>query len=215
MALYLDRASGTYEYCVYSSRNSTSAIALPRSFSSPTRAPSMKLSLLAGATQWRHGHRRGSPRGWDLIFSIPARRNFADHRAPLCQRAARGPLSNNFSPETVGVRAACRVSVLSGGHVSFGHHSNLSAAWTLASAQRTKNSAVNFAYRIRAPRNSITEHSVALVTGGAVLGFDDQVHIDLDRPHTVLSPHEARQFAAELNRIADVIDRLPDRERGE
>jgi hypothetical protein len=89
------------------------------------------------------------------------------------------------------------------------------AAWTLASAQRTENSAVNFAYRIRAPRNNIAEHSVALVTGGAVLGFDDQVHIDLDRPHTVLSPDEARQFAAELKRIADVIDPLPDRERGE
>jgi hypothetical protein len=35
------------------------------------------------------------------------------------------------------------------------------------------------------------------------------------RPHTVLSPEEARQFAAELKRIADVIDLLPDRERGE
>jgi hypothetical protein len=34
-------------------------------------------------------------------------------------------------------------------------------------------------------------------------------------PHTVLSPDEARQFAAELKRIADVIDLLPDRKRGE
>jgi hypothetical protein len=34
-------------------------------------------------------------------------------------------------------------------------------------------------------------------------------------PRTVLSPDEARQFAAELKRIADVIDLLPDRERGE
>jgi hypothetical protein len=33
--------------------------------------------------------------------------------------------------------------------------------------------------------------------------------------YTVLSPDEARQFAAELKRIADVIDLLPDRERGE
>jgi hypothetical protein len=48
--------------------------------------------------------------------------------------------------------------------------------------------------------------SVALVTGGAVLGIDDRVHIDLNRSHTVLSPNDARQFAAELKRIADVID---------
>jgi hypothetical protein len=34
------------------------------------------------------------------------------------------------------------------------------------------------------------------------------VHIDLDRSHTVLSPDEARQFANELKRIADVIDPL-------
>jgi hypothetical protein len=45
--------------------------------------------------------------------------------------------------------------------------------------------------------------------------FDDQVHIDLDRAHTVLSPDEARRFAAELKRIADVIDPFPGRERGE
>jgi hypothetical protein len=50
------------------------------------------------------------------------------------------------------------------------------------------------------------EPCVALVTGGAVLGFDDQVHIDLDCAHTVLSPAEARYFAAELKRIADAID---------
>ena len=50
--------------------------------------------------------------------------------------------------------------------------------------------------------------SVALVTGGAVLGIDDRVHIDLNRSHTVLSPNDARQFAAELKRIADVIDPL-------
>ena len=42
------------------------------------------------------------------------------------------------------------------------------------------------------------EPCVALVTGGAVLGFDDRVYIDLDRAHTVLSLDEARQFAAEL-----------------
>jgi hypothetical protein len=47
---------------------------------------------------------------------------------------------------------------------------------------------------------------VALITGGAVLGFDHRVHIDLDRSHTVLSPNDARQFAAEIKRIADVID---------
>jgi hypothetical protein len=50
------------------------------------------------------------------------------------------------------------------------------------------------------------EVSVALVTGGAILGFDDRVHIDLNRAHTVLSPDEARRFAAELKRIADAID---------
>jgi hypothetical protein len=59
------------------------------------------------------------------------------------------------------------------------------------------------------------EPCVALVTGGAVLGFDDRVHIDLDRAHTVLSLDEARQFAAELNRIADAIDPFSSRERGE
>jgi hypothetical protein len=60
-----------------------------------------------------------------------------------------------------------------------------------------------------------SEPSVALVTGGAVLGFDDQVHIDLNRAHTVLSPDEARRFAAELKRIADIIDPFSGRERGE
>jgi len=52
------------------------------------------------------------------------------------------------------------------------------------------------------------ESSVSLVAGGAVLAVDDQVHIDLGRSHTVLSPNEARQFAAELKRIADMIDPL-------
>lgn len=59
------------------------------------------------------------------------------------------------------------------------------------------------------------EPCVALVTGSAVLGFDDRVHIDLDRAHTVLSLDEARQFAAELKRIADAIDPFSSRERGE
>jgi hypothetical protein len=61
--------------------------------------------------------------------------------------------------------------------------------------------------------NDLThDHCVALVTGGAVLGFDDRVHIDLDRSHTVLSPDDARQFAAELKRVADLIDPLPQKE---
>jgi hypothetical protein len=59
------------------------------------------------------------------------------------------------------------------------------------------------------------EPCVAVVAGGAVLGFDDQVHVDLDRAHTVLSPDEARRFAFELKRIAEMIDPLPDGERGE
>jgi hypothetical protein len=59
------------------------------------------------------------------------------------------------------------------------------------------------------------EPSVALVTGGAVIGFDNRVHIDLDRSHTVLSPDEARQFAAKLKRIAAAIDPFPGRKRGE
>jgi hypothetical protein len=50
------------------------------------------------------------------------------------------------------------------------------------------------------------EPSVALVTGGAILGFDGQVHIDLDCAHTVLSPDEARHFAAKLKRIAIAMD---------
>jgi hypothetical protein len=63
-----------------------------------------------------------------------------------------------------------------------------------------------FAYLLAAPRNIIEDHCVALVTGGAILGFDDRVHIDLDCAHTALSPDDARQFADELKRIANVID---------
>jgi hypothetical protein len=48
----------------------------------------------------------------------------------------------------------------------------------------------HFAYRIIAPRKSISDHCVALVTGDAILGFDGHVHIDLDRSHTVLSPKQ-------------------------
>jgi len=59
------------------------------------------------------------------------------------------------------------------------------------------------------------EPSVALVTGGAVIGFDGQVHIDLDHAHTVLSADEARQFAAKLKRIAAAIDSFSGRKRGE
>jgi hypothetical protein len=59
------------------------------------------------------------------------------------------------------------------------------------------------------------ECSVALVTGGAILGFDDRVHIDLDFAHKVLTPDEARQFADELKRIADAIDPSSGRGRGE
>jgi hypothetical protein len=65
-----------------------------------------------------------------------------------------------------------------------------------------------FTCLITAPQNNTVDHCVALVIGGAILGFDDLVHIDLDRSHTVLSPNDARQFAAELKRIADVIDPL-------
>jgi hypothetical protein len=61
----------------------------------------------------------------------------------------------------------------------------------------------------KTPSDLKPEANVALVTGGALLGFDDQVHIDLNRTHTVLSPDEARQFAAALKRIADAIDPLP------
>jgi hypothetical protein len=100
-------------------------------------------------------------------------------------------------------------------HVSFGVPGTLLGAWTDVSVQRTAYSAMNFAYRIIAPRKSIAEYSVALVAGGAVLGFDDQVHIDLDCAHKVLTPDEARQFSAELKRIADAIDPLPGQERGE
>jgi hypothetical protein len=100
-------------------------------------------------------------------------------------------------------------------HVSFGVPGTLLCAWTDVSVRCTVYSVENFVYRIIAPRKSIAEYSVALVAGGAVLGFDDQVHIDLDRSHTVLSPDDARQFSAELKRIADVIDSLPGRKRGE
>jgi hypothetical protein len=51
-----------------------------------------------------------------------------------------------------------------------------------------------------------SEPNVALVRGGAILGFDNEVHIDLDRAHTVLSPDEARRFAIRLETIAATIE---------
>jgi hypothetical protein len=90
--------------------------------------------------------------------------------------------------------------------VSFELRSTLLAAWALIA---------NFGYRVRLLRRSVANPVVMLVPGGAVLGFDDQVHIDLDRSHTVLSPSDARHFAAGLNRIADAVDHLPGRERRE
>ena len=83
------------------------------------------------------------------------------------------------------------------------YRSALLAAWALIA---------NFGYRARLPRSSITKPIVMLVPGGAVLGFDDLVHIDLDRSHTVLSPSDVRRFAAELKRIADAVDLLAGRE---
>jgi hypothetical protein len=72
-----------------------------------------------------------------------------------------------------------------------------------------------FTYLITAQHNNTADHCVALVIGGAILGFDDLVHIDLDRSHTVLSPDEARQFSAELKRIADEIEPFSAGEGGE
>ena len=92
-------------------------------------------------------------------------------------------------------------------HVSFGDPDTQLGVRTHLSVQQTEYSIVKFDCRI-APRKSPAEYSVALVAGGAVLGFDHQVHIDLDRAHTVLSPNDARLFAAELKKIADVIDPL-------
>ena len=83
------------------------------------------------------------------------------------------------------------------------------------STQRNEYSAMNILYHIVAAHNKIAKYSVTLVAGGALLGFDDQVHIDLDRSHTVLSPDEARQFSAELKRIADEIEPFPDAEHAE
>ncbi len=83
------------------------------------------------------------------------------------------------------------------------------------STQLNEYSAMNILYHIIAAHNRIAKYSVTLVAGGAVLGFDDQVHIDLDRSHTVLSPDEARQFSAELKRIADEIETFSDEEGGE
>jgi hypothetical protein len=83
--------------------------------------------------------------------------------------------------------------------VSFELRSSLLAAWALIA---------NFGYRAKLPRRSVAKPIVMLVPGGAVLGIDDLVHIDLDRSHTVLSPSDARHFAAELKRIADAVDLL-------
>ena len=83
-ALYLDRASGTYEYRVHSSRDVDERYgSTPVYFDANTGAFN-EIESAGGATYWRHGHRRGNPWDWDLIFSNPARRNFADHRAPVC-----------------------------------------------------------------------------------------------------------------------------------
>ena len=81
-------------------------------------------------------------------------------------------------------------------------------------AQRRGCSVIPFNNPI-ASRKGYADQCVALVSGGAVLGFDDEVHIDLDRSHIVLSPDEARQFSDELKRIADTIDPLPGHEHGE
>ncbi len=59
----------------------------------------------------------------------------------------------------------------------------------------------------------ISEPSVALVTGGAVMGIDNQVHIDLDCAHTVLTAEQARQFAAKLKRIAAAMEPFAGRNR--
>ncbi len=61
---------------------------------------------------------------------------------------------------------------------------------------------------IVAPRTNISHRCVALIEGGAILGFDDHVHIDLERSHTVLSPDQARRVAVELKKIANLIDPL-------
>ena len=95
-------------------------------------------------------------------------------------------------------------------HVSFGSPGTELGVRAHVSVQQTEYSIVKFDCRIapRKRRKSFAEYSVALVAGGAVLGFDRHVHIDLDRAHTVLSPDDARLFAAELKKIADVIDPL-------
>ena len=74
---------------------------------------------------------------------------------------------------------------------------------------------MNILHHIIAAHNKIAKYSVTLVAGGALLGFDDQIHIDLDRTHTVLSPDEARQFSSELKRIADEIEPFSAEEGGE
>ena len=74
---------------------------------------------------------------------------------------------------------------------------------------------MNILHHIIAAHNKIAKYSVTLVAGGALLGFDDQIHIDLDRSHTVLSPDEASQFSSELKRIADEIEPFSAEEGGE
>jgi hypothetical protein len=91
--------------------------------------------------------------------------------------------------------------------VTFGGPDIQLGARRLVSVQKTECSIVKFDC-LSAPAKSPAEYSVALVAGGAVLGFDHQVHIDLDRTHTVLSPDDARLFASELKKIADAIDPL-------
>ena len=92
-------------------------------------------------------------------------------------------------------------------HVSFGSPGTELGVRAHVSVQQTEYSIVKFDDRIN-PRKSPAEYSVTLIAGGAILGFEDRVHIDLDCAHTVLSSNEARQFAAELKKIADVIDSI-------
>jgi hypothetical protein len=100
-------------------------------------------------------------------------------------------------------------------HLSFGFCRVLLAPLAPVFTRIIENSGLSFDYHIRVPRDHVGESHVALVTGGAVLGFDDQVHIDLDYAHSALSPDEARQFAAELKRIANAIDPLSGLKSGE
>jgi len=74
---------------------------------------------------------------------------------------------------------------------------------------------MNILYHIVAAHNKIANIVSRSSPEGRSWGSMTRFISDLDRSHTVLSPDEARQFSAELKRIADEIEPFSAEEGGE